>query len=98
MTDAKPGQNMPLECGVTVIAAHAATKSGLGDPEYFHVFAGMLDKWPNLYGEEMKGNGIFLHTDPQDRPAEVFTGTTTIVSDAARQSYLLLPLIGPEND
>ena len=53
--------------------------------------------WPKLYGEEMKGNGIFLHTDPQDRPAEVFTGTTTVISDAARQSYLLLPFIGPEN-
>jgi predicted TIM-barrel fold metal-dependent hydrolase len=41
----------PLECGVTVIAAHAATKSGLGDPEYFHIFAGMLEKWPNLHGD-----------------------------------------------
>ena len=26
---------LPLECGVTVIAAHCATKSGLGDPDYF---------------------------------------------------------------
>ncbi len=41
----------PLECGVTVIAAHAATKSGFGDPEYFHVFAEMLSKFPNLYGD-----------------------------------------------
>src|SRR5262249_45666383 len=30
---------LPLECGVNVIAAHCATKSGLFDPEYFHVFA-----------------------------------------------------------
>jgi predicted TIM-barrel fold metal-dependent hydrolase len=42
---------LPLECGVTVIAAHAATKSGFGDPEYFHTFAEMLPKWPNLYGD-----------------------------------------------
>ncbi len=41
----------PLECGVTVIAAHAATKSGLGDPEYFHIWAEMLAHWPNLYGD-----------------------------------------------
>ncbi len=41
----------PLECGVTVIAAHAATKSGLGDPEYFHDWAAMLEKYPNLYGD-----------------------------------------------
>jgi hypothetical protein len=42
---------LPLECGVTVIAAHAATKSGFGDPEYFHIWAGMLERWPNLYGD-----------------------------------------------
>ena len=42
---------LPLECGVTVIAAHAATKSGLGDPEYFHDWAAMLEKYPNLYGD-----------------------------------------------
>lgn len=42
---------LPLECGVTVIAAHAATRSGLGDPEYFFVWAEMLARWPNLYGD-----------------------------------------------
>jgi predicted TIM-barrel fold metal-dependent hydrolase len=47
---------LPLECGVTVIAAHAATKSGLGDPEYFHIFAEMLAKWPNLYGDTSAWN------------------------------------------
>ena len=47
---------LPLECGVNVIAAHAATKSGFGDKEYFHVFAGMLEKWPNLYGDTSAWN------------------------------------------
>lgn len=47
---------LPLECGVTVIAAHAATKSGLGDPEYFHVWAEMLARWPNLYGDTSAWN------------------------------------------
>ena len=42
---------LPLECGVTVIAAHCATKSGLTDPEYFHDFVGMLAQHPNLYGD-----------------------------------------------
>ena len=42
---------LPLECGVTVIAAHAATKSGPGDPEYFHILAEMLAKWPKLYAD-----------------------------------------------
>jgi predicted TIM-barrel fold metal-dependent hydrolase len=47
---------LPLECGVTVIAAHAATKSGLTDPQYFHVFADMLGKWPNLHGDTSAWN------------------------------------------
>jgi len=42
---------LPLEIGVTVIAAHSGTKSGLTDPEYFHVFAEMTLRFPNLYGD-----------------------------------------------
>ena len=42
---------LPLECGVTVIAAHCGTKSGLFDPDYFHVFAEMTTRFPNLYGD-----------------------------------------------
>jgi predicted TIM-barrel fold metal-dependent hydrolase len=42
---------LPLECGVRVIAAHCGTKSGLFDPEYFHVFAEMTRRFPNLYGD-----------------------------------------------
>lgn len=46
----------PLEIGVKVVAAHCATKSGLTDPEYFHVFAGMLSEFPNLYGDNSAFN------------------------------------------
>lgn len=42
---------LPLECGVKVIAAHCATKSGLTDPEYFDIFVGMTRRFPNLYGD-----------------------------------------------
>ena len=49
--------------------------------------------WPATYGIEMKGHGMFVHTDPADRPAEVFGGTTTLVSGPDTQSYLLLPRI-----
>jgi hypothetical protein len=42
---------LPLECGVKVIAAHCATKSGLTDPEYFHTFVGLTKRFPNLYGD-----------------------------------------------
>ena len=36
---------------MNVIAAHCATKSGLFDPEYFHVFEDMLREHTNLYGD-----------------------------------------------
>ncbi|MEK7878467.1 MAG: CocE/NonD family hydrolase C-terminal non-catalytic domain-containing protein, partial [candidate division NC10 bacterium] len=50
--------------------------------------------WPEFYpGVPMKGNGVFLHDDPRDRPAEIFGGTTTLVSGGEQQSYLLLPVI-----
>jgi len=42
---------LPLEIGVTVIAAHCGTKSGLIDGEYFHVFAEMTRRFSNLYGD-----------------------------------------------
>ncbi|MCL4786260.1 MAG: amidohydrolase family protein [Verrucomicrobia bacterium] len=42
---------LPLECGVTVIAAHCATKSGLFAREHFHAFAEMTRRYPNLYGD-----------------------------------------------
>ncbi|MFM1770762.1 MAG: hypothetical protein RJA22_3291 [Verrucomicrobiota bacterium] len=42
---------LPLECGVKVIAAHCATKSGVFDRQYFHAFAEMTERYPNLYGD-----------------------------------------------
>ncbi len=42
---------LPLECGVTVIAAHCGTKSGVRDPEYFPVFVEMTHRYSNLYGD-----------------------------------------------
>ncbi|MGL5930673.1 MAG: CocE/NonD family hydrolase C-terminal non-catalytic domain-containing protein [Dermatophilaceae bacterium] len=44
-------------------------------------------------GGPMSGSGPFLHTDPQDRPAEVFGGRTTIHTGAATPSSLLLPVV-----
>ncbi len=42
---------LPLECGVTVIAAHCATKSGPFDRDYFNDWVKMLAEFPNLYGD-----------------------------------------------
>lgn len=43
---------LPLECGVTVIAAHCGTSSGLfGERDYTKEFGEMLTVYPNLYGD-----------------------------------------------
>ncbi|MGZ4963497.1 MAG: amidohydrolase family protein [Limisphaerales bacterium] len=47
---------LPLECGVNVIAAHCATKSGLTDPDYFPVLAEMMKRHTNLYGDNSAMN------------------------------------------
>lgn len=41
----------PLECGVTVIAAHCGTSSGAFDHDYFEDWRAMLREFPNLYGD-----------------------------------------------
>ena len=41
----------PLECGVTVIAAHCGTRSGAFDRDYFDDWVGMLSAFPRLYGD-----------------------------------------------
>jgi predicted TIM-barrel fold metal-dependent hydrolase len=47
---------LPLQCGVNVIAAHSGTKSGLTDPDYFSVFTEMMKRFPNLYGDNSAFN------------------------------------------
>jgi hypothetical protein len=46
----------PLEIGVTCIAAHCGTASGLFDTDYFDVFADLAARFPNLYGDNSAFN------------------------------------------
>jgi len=41
----------------------------------------------------MKGVGPFSHTNPQDRPPQIFGGTNTLHFAAGQMPYLLLPVI-----
>jgi predicted acyl esterase len=43
----------------------------------------------------MKGVGPFTHTDPRDRPPEIFGGVNTLHFGAEQAPYLLLPVIPP---
>ncbi|MFI6463601.1 CocE/NonD family hydrolase C-terminal non-catalytic domain-containing protein [Streptomyces sp. NPDC050528] len=51
--------------------------------------------WPRSFGVEVKGHAIFLHDDPEDRPADLFGGVTTLVSGGDELSYLFLPVAPP---
>lgn len=41
----------------------------------------------------LTGVGPFLHINPQNRPAEIFAGNTTLHARKDREPYLLLPII-----
>lgn len=47
---------LPLQCGVTVIAAHSATRSGFFDPDYLGVLREMMSRHPRLYGDNSAFN------------------------------------------
>jgi len=49
--------------------------------------------WPVAFGVAMRGNGVFVHDEPADRPPAVFGGTTTLLSGGAIESHLLLPVV-----
>ena len=42
---------LPLKCGVPVIAAHVASRSGLYDPDYLPTLVKMFEEFPNLYAD-----------------------------------------------
>ena len=46
-----------------------------------------------IYGIEMRGNGLTPHDDPDDRPAGIFDGTTTVHTGPDAGTSLLLPVI-----
>lgn len=45
------------------------------------------------FSVELRGSGPYLHDDPDDRPAEVFGGTTTLHTGGRWAAQLLLPVI-----
>ncbi|WAC20633.1 amidohydrolase family protein [Luteolibacter sp. SL250] len=65
----------PLEIGVKIIAAHAASNSSLWDEDYFDVLVEMMRRHPNLYGDSSALNtpvrssafAKILHCDLADR-------------------------------
>ena len=45
------------------------------------------------YSTGRRGSGVFLHTDPADRPPAEFGGITSIATGAVQDSFLVLPRV-----
>jgi predicted acyl esterase len=89
-----PGETVPLDIEIwpTSVVVPAGYRLAVTVQGRDFEFPGD-GPWPATYGVQMKGHGMFVHTDPDDRPADVYGGITTLVSAPDRQSYLLLPFI-----
>lgn len=59
------------------------------DYEYGGASGGRLSNFKN----DLKGCGPFLHDDSTDRPAKIFSGTTTLHFGRDKNAYLLLPIV-----
>ncbi len=90
----KPG--VPVEVDVeiwpTSIVAPAGYRLGFSVRGRDHEYDGTDAALPYA-PYPMKGVGPFTHTNPQDRPPDVFGGTNTLHFAPGQQSYVLLPVI-----
>lgn len=85
---------LPLEIGVTCIAAHAGTGMMLLDPDYLEVFVEMLAKYPNLYGDNSALVALNFRLRPSALRRLVSEGVTERIlhgSDLPVPSSGLLP-------
>jgi uncharacterized protein len=96
----KPGQiaELDVEIWPTSIVVPAGHRIGLTvrgrDYEYSGSSGGRITSFKN----ELRGCGPFLHDDPYDRSVKDFGGKTTLHIGLNHASYLLLPIIPPQND
>ena len=49
--------------------------------------------WLTMYGVQMRGNDVFVHTEATNRSEDIFGGTTTLFSGGDQETSLLLPVI-----
>jgi predicted acyl esterase len=91
----KPGEIVQLDIelwptSIVVPAGHRIALTVRGrDYEFAKSTGARLSNFKN----ELRGCGPFLHDDPRDRPAVVFSGNTTLHFGVAREAFILLPII-----
>ena len=90
----KPG--VPVELDVEIWPTSIVIPAGyrialtIRGKDYEHACrGGKLSNFKN----ELRGCGPFLHDDPTDRPAHIFSGKSTLHCDNEQQPFVLLPII-----
>lgn len=82
---------LPLECGVSVIAAHCGTRALPWDGDHFRTFLEMRSRYPNLYGDLSPLSHI-THLASLERlredPTRLLHGTDYPVVSAVFPSFL----------
>jgi predicted acyl esterase len=58
-------------------------------------YTGKLDEYGETFYYATRGTGGMTHSDPDDRPPDVFGGTVTVHMGPEHPSHLLLPVIPP---
>src|SRR5438067_1763092 len=93
-----PGEvyELDVEIWPTCIVVPAGYRVGLSVRGKDYEYTGRLDEFAQSFHYASRGCGPFVHTDPQDRPAEVFGGKVKLHAGGRRESYLLLPIIPPK--
>ncbi|MEH2568563.1 CocE/NonD family hydrolase [Bradyrhizobium sp. AZCC 2289] len=87
-----PGQFYPVDVEIwpTSVMVHSGYKLAL------RIEGADFQRPPANAGENAmggRGSGVFLHSDPVDRPPPEFNGVTTIAAGGAHDSFLVLPAI-----
>jgi hypothetical protein len=91
----KPGEVVMLDIEIwpTSIVVPAGYRIALTVRGKDYVYPGGGGGRLSNFKNELTGCGPFLHHDPRDRPAEIFTGVTGLHFGGSARPYLLLPVI-----
>ena len=91
----RPGEvyELDVEIWPTCIVVPAGYTVALTVRGKDYEYGGELDEFARTFHYSSRGVGPFTHTNPQDRPPDVFGGRVTLHAGGSRGSYLLLPII-----
>jgi predicted acyl esterase len=84
---------LDIEIWPTSIVVPAGHRVALTIRGKDYVYGGPSGGKLSNFKNELTGCGPFLHDDPRDRPAQIFSGTTALHFGGKTRPYLLLPII-----